>query len=64
VVDALDSREGDFVVLLNVPQGTKERITMTRDHHVSRSTWERCGWDVAYRLSEDTLTVTFQHHDR
>jgi hypothetical protein len=64
VVDALGGCESDFVILLNVSEGAEERVAMTRNHHVSRSTRERCSWDVPHRFLEDTLAVTFQYHDR
>jgi hypothetical protein len=64
VEDALGGCESDFVILLNVSEGAEERVAMTRNHHVSRSTRERCSWDVPHRFLEDTLAVTFQHHNR
>ncbi len=61
VVKALGRGKGDFVTLFNFPESAEKRVTMTGDHHVSRSTRKRRGGHMAHRRSQDTCTVTFQH---
>jgi hypothetical protein len=60
--DALGGGEGDLIILSNLSEGAKERIAMARNHHVPRSARKCCGGDVPHRLSEDVITVAFQHH--
>jgi hypothetical protein len=63
VVGAPGGGEDDFVILTDLSEGSEERIAMACNHHIPRSTGERCGWDVPHRLFENAITVTFQHHD-
>jgi hypothetical protein len=64
VIGSLGRSEDDLIILLNVLEGAEERVAMTGDHHISRSTRQGGGGEVPDRLAEDVIAIAFQYHYR